>query len=116
MKPTFESPDILGNGSGQSLDDVGIGVEEIITSHSRLAGNTSGNDDNVNSLQGILQLIVSLVSSDLAIVEHVGIEVGDDVGVWEGEWVVRGIEKQPKESRREHGETETKRWGYSEVA
>lgn len=53
------------NSRGQVLDDRGVGVEQIITRHSWLTRNTGGNDNHVHTLQRILQLVISLVTSHL---------------------------------------------------
>ncbi|RUS23269.1 hypothetical protein BC937DRAFT_89578 [Endogone sp. FLAS-F59071] len=57
---------LLGDGLGQIQDNSSIGVEEIITGHTGLAGNTSGNDDNVGTLKGILEaIVIGAVTCDL---------------------------------------------------
>mmetsp|Transcript_31587 Transcript_31587/g.57387 ORF Transcript_31587/g.57387 Transcript_31587/m.57387 type:complete len:212 (+) Transcript_31587:985-1620(+) len=40
---------VLGNGLNELLDNAGIGVEEIVTGHSGLAGDTSGDDDELST-------------------------------------------------------------------
>lgn len=42
----------LGGGLGQVADDGGVGVEEVITGHAWLAGNTSGDQDDLGILKG----------------------------------------------------------------
>ena len=46
----------LGNSFAKSLHNPSIDVEQIIPSHSRFPGNTSGDDHKVHAGQGILQL------------------------------------------------------------
>jgi hypothetical protein len=43
----------LGSGFGEVTDDGGVGVEEIVTGHAGLAGDTSGDQDNLGALEGI---------------------------------------------------------------
>jgi len=51
----------LGASSSQIADDGGIGVEEVVTGHSRLAGNTSGDENNLGASQALLEVLVALV-------------------------------------------------------
>ena len=41
----------LGNGLGEVADDGGVGVEEIVTGHAGLAGDTGGDEDNLGTLE-----------------------------------------------------------------
>lgn len=41
----------LGAGLGQVTDDGGVGVEQIVTGHAGLAGNTGGDEDNLGALE-----------------------------------------------------------------
>lgn len=43
----------LGNSLGQVADDGGVGVEEVITGHAGLAGDTGGDEDNVGTLEAL---------------------------------------------------------------
>lgn len=43
---------ILGAGLGEVADDGGIGVEEIVTGHARLAGDTGGDENDLGALEG----------------------------------------------------------------
>jgi hypothetical protein len=65
---------MLGAGFGQVADDGGIGVEEIITGHARLSGNTSGDQNDVGALQGIGEACGSrIVARDSGL----GVDMGD---------------------------------------
>jgi hypothetical protein len=55
----------LGNTLRELGNDGGVGVEEIVTGHSGLAGDTSGDDDNLSVLDGGLELGIADVASDL---------------------------------------------------
>ncbi|GAO46076.1 hypothetical protein G7K_0319-t1 [Saitoella complicata NRRL Y-17804] len=48
----------LSTGLGQIADDGSVGVEEVITSHSGLAGNTSGDNDDLGTGKGLLEAVV----------------------------------------------------------
>jgi hypothetical protein len=56
----------FGGGNGKVTNDGSVGVEEIITSHSRLAGYTSGDNDDVGVSESVLESIVleSVSSAD----------------------------------------------------
>lgn len=45
----------LSGSLGQVADDGGVGVEQVVTGHAGLAGDTSGDEDNLSTLQGIGQ-------------------------------------------------------------
>ena len=49
---------LLGAGLGQVADDGGVGVEEIVTGHAGLAGDTSGDDNDVAAGKSILEAVV----------------------------------------------------------
>jgi len=49
---------LLGAGSGQVADDGGVGVEEIITGHAGLAGDTSGDDNDIAASKSLLEAVV----------------------------------------------------------
>lgn len=42
----------FGDRGAEGLDDAGIDVEEIVTSHARLSWDAGGDDNHVGSLQG----------------------------------------------------------------
>jgi hypothetical protein len=57
---------VLSSGLGQIADDGGIGVEEVVTGHAGLAGDTSGDDDDLGALERIGEARGSrLVADDL---------------------------------------------------
>lgn len=68
----------LGGGLGDLLrkvtDDGGVGVEEVITGHARLAGNTSGDDDDLSTLKGTGEVVCRIA---LDLFETKPDEVGD---------------------------------------
>lgn len=68
----------LGGGLSDLLrkvtDDGGVGVEEVITGHARLARNASGDDDDLSTFQGTGE-VVGGVALDL--LETKPNEVGD---------------------------------------
>jgi hypothetical protein len=43
---------VLSSGLGEVADDGGVGVEQVVTGHAGLAGNTSGDDDDLSTLEG----------------------------------------------------------------
>ena len=45
----------ISSGLGEVTNNRGIGVEEVITSHAGLTGNTGGDEDNLGSLEGIAE-------------------------------------------------------------
>lgn len=58
--------DSLGGGLSKVTDDGGVGVEEIVTGHTRLARNTSWDDNDVSALESVLQaVVVGSVTLDL---------------------------------------------------
>jgi hypothetical protein len=64
----------LGSGLGEITDDGGVGVEEIVTGHAGLAGNTSGDEDNLSTLESLLEASgVRLIALDGGL----GVDVGD---------------------------------------
>lgn len=65
---------VLSSGLGQVADNGGVGVEQVVTGHTGLAGNTSGDEDDLGSLKGSLESLRSgVVSLDGAL----GVDVGD---------------------------------------
>lgn len=64
----------LSSGLGEVADDGGVGVEEIVTGHTGLAGNTSGDEDNLGTGESILEAgSVGLVTLDGGL----GVDVGN---------------------------------------
>lgn len=58
----------LSGGLGEVADNGGVGVEEIITGHAGLAGNTSGNEDDLGSLEAVLETgTLGLVAGNSAV-------------------------------------------------
>lgn len=49
---------VLCNSLSQITDDGGVCVEEIITGHSRLAGDTGRDDDNLDALECLCELFL----------------------------------------------------------
>lgn len=45
----------LGAGLGEVADDGGVGVEQVVTGHAGLAGNTGGDKDDLGALEGVGQ-------------------------------------------------------------
>lgn len=56
---------VFSDGSGQVLDNGGVGVEQIITGHTGFARNTGGNDNNITALQTVFQLSITFETRDL---------------------------------------------------
>ena len=42
---------MLGDGLCEVTNDRGVGVEEIVTGHARLSGDTGGDEDNLGTLE-----------------------------------------------------------------
>jgi hypothetical protein len=59
IRAVFVSIHLLGSSFGESLNDGGVGVEQIITGHTGLTGNTSRDDNDMSILEGFFQTIVS---------------------------------------------------------
>lgn len=70
----------LGALGDEVLDNGGVGVEEVITGHSGLAGDSGGDDDDVSSVEGLGELVLG-VSSDLGGGGDVAEISGDSGGV-----------------------------------
>lgn len=67
----------LSGGLSEVADDGGVGVEEVITGHTRLAGNTSGDEDDLGALKALLEASsIGVVASDGA----VGVDVAQISG------------------------------------
>lgn len=61
--------DILSAGGGEVANDGGVGVEEIITGHAGLAGDTSGDDNDIATGKSLLEaVVVGNVARDLFVV------------------------------------------------
>jgi len=67
----------VGASSGQVADDGGVGVEEVVTGHSRLAGNTGGDENDLSASQALLEVLVALV---VALDSALGVDVADISG------------------------------------
>lgn len=63
----------LGNSLGQVTDNGGVGVEEIVTGHTGLSGDTGGDDNNLDALKSLLK---TLVIGEEALDNRVGGDVG----------------------------------------
>jgi hypothetical protein len=64
----------LGAGLGQVADNAGVGVEQIVTGHAGLAGDTGGDQDNLGALEGISEAAGGgLVTLDIGL----GVDMGD---------------------------------------
>lgn len=64
----------LSGGLGEVADDRGVGVEKIVTGHTGLAGDTSGDEDDLSAGESLLETSrVGLVSLDAGL----GVDVGD---------------------------------------
>ncbi len=64
----------LGNGLGEVADNGGVGVEEVVTGHAGLAGDTSGDEDNLGILEARGETLGGgLVAGDGGL----GVDVGD---------------------------------------
>lgn len=51
---------VVGNGLGQVADNGGVRVEQIITGHSRLSGDTSRDNNNLDILEGLSEFILGI--------------------------------------------------------
>mmetsp|Transcript_110497 Transcript_110497/g.191505 ORF Transcript_110497/g.191505 Transcript_110497/m.191505 type:complete len:265 (+) Transcript_110497:1110-1904(+) len=49
-------------GLNKSLDDTGIDVEQVVTGHTRLAGDTGRDDNHVAVLQSVQQFVTTILS------------------------------------------------------
>ena len=47
--------------------NTGVGVEEIVTGHTGLSGNTSGNDDNIGAIEDLKEVFLAIVTFDLQV-------------------------------------------------
>lgn len=62
----------LGGGLGEVTDNGGIGVEEIVTGHTGLAGDTGGDEDDLGALESITETLGGRV---VAVDGAVGVDV-----------------------------------------
>jgi hypothetical protein len=86
----------LGNGLGEVADDGGVGVEEVVTSHAGLTGDTGRDEDDLGALEGVGEAGgARLVALDLGLgvdVGDVGGNTGSSADVVEGELSDAGVE------------------------
>ena len=68
---------VLGNSLGQVANDGGVGVEQIVTGHAGLAGDTSGDEDNLRALQALSERLVAILGRGVALDGGLGVHVGD---------------------------------------
>lgn len=67
----------FGSGFGEVADDGGVGVEEIVTAHAGLSGNTGGDEHDFSTFEGSVESgITSFVTSYLAL----GVDVANISG------------------------------------
>lgn len=72
----------LSGGLGQVADDGGVGVEQVVAGHAGLAGDTSGDQDNLGILKGGVEAGGGgLVAGDVGAGVDVGDISGDTCGV-----------------------------------
>lgn len=76
----------LGSSLSQVTDDGGVGVEQIVTGHTGLTGDTGGNEDDLSILQaGIEARGIGVVAGDNA----VGVDVAQVSGdTWRSELAI----------------------------
>lgn len=55
----FNASNALGDGGGEASDDASVGGEEVIAGHTGLAGDTGGDDNNVDAADGISELLLA---------------------------------------------------------
>lgn len=60
---------VFGNSSAERFDDASIDVEEIITGHTGLSGDTSRDDNNIRSLQSFSQMLFTRIPTHLFLKE-----------------------------------------------
>lgn len=63
---------VFCNSLGKVADDGSVGVEEVVTGHTRLAGDTGRNDNNLDTLESFSELL-SWVTDDF----RRGVDMGD---------------------------------------
>lgn len=93
----------LGAGLGEVADNGGVGVEEIVTGHTGLAGDTGGDDDDVAALEsGGEARGAGLVTLDSALgvdVGDIGSNTGSSTDIIESEFGNSRVELQQKRQR-----------------
>jgi hypothetical protein len=93
----------LGAGLGEVADDGSVGVEEIVTGHTGLAGDTGGDDDDVAALEsGGEARGAGLVTLDRALgvdMGDIGSNTGSSTDIIESEFSNSRIELQQKRQR-----------------
>lgn len=68
----------LGSGLGEVTDDGSVGVEQVITGHAGLAGDTSGDENDLRVLEAVAQTSsIGVVASDGAVGVDVA-QIGSD--------------------------------------
>ena len=68
----------LSGGLGEVADNGGVGVEEVITGHTGLAGNTGGDQDDLSILKSISEAsLIGVVAGDGAVGVDVA-QIGSD--------------------------------------
>lgn len=92
----------LSNALGQITDNGGIGVEQVITGHTGLSGDTSGDDNNLSTGKGLLKTaLLGSVSRHLRVggdVGQIGSNTGSSSQIVEGQTgdILVQLEKQRK--------------------
>ena len=87
----------LGGNLGSLLcevtDDGGVGVEKVITGHSRLTGDTGGDDDDLDVLKGLSELVglVAGGGGGSVDVRDVGSDTGSETNIVESEVRDEGV-------------------------
>jgi hypothetical protein len=94
----------LGSSSSDVGVDTSVDVEEIVTSHAGLTGNTSGDDDDVSVLKGGREVLLTSIALDLNGSGDVG-EINGNTGGDLGDIVEReGSAKAGVVELKKHGE------------
>jgi hypothetical protein len=93
----------VGDGLGEGRADAGVDLEEVVTGHAGLAGNTSGDDDNVGTGKGLLGTVVggeeALNGSGGVDVREVGSNTLGVDDIVERELSDRGVELEEERER-----------------
>jgi len=79
---------VFGNSSAERFDDAGIDVEEIITGHTGLSGDTSRDYNNIRSLQSFSPMLFTRIPTHLRSgvdVANIGGNTGGASDIVEGE-------------------------------
>ena len=83
----------LGAAVGEIVDDTSIHVEQIITSHTGLSGNTGGDDDDGGVLEDLGKVLGAFITLDVLAIVNVGKIASDTLGTGEivtTEWSLGG--------------------------